>query len=58
MKFQCEIDMNNAAFEHDPEGELARILYDVRARVMRGEPAGYCRDVNGNHVGSWGITPP
>lgn len=52
MKFVCEIDMTNAAFE-DPE-ELIRILKEQVIKKLEGSNTGNrLKDVNGNFVGQW-----
>lgn len=52
MKFICEIDMTNAAFE-DPE-ELIRILKEqVIKRLEEGNTGNRVSDCNGNFVGQW-----
>ena len=45
------IEMNNAAFVDDPEGELKRVLSTVKPELNWG----ILRDVNGNTVGNWQI---
>ena len=57
MKFKCEIDMNNAAFEEDPDGELPRILGEMLSKIKSGFPSGVLMDSNGNKVGKFSITP-
>ncbi len=55
MKFNLEIDMDNAAFE-DNLNELSNIFTRLSKRVKDNqlEPdAGYIRDSNGNKVGDW-----
>jgi len=49
MKFKCEVDMNNAAFDIRPFGELARILHSI---VVDGRE-GKIMDFDGNTVGKW-----
>lgn len=61
--FKLTIATGNAAFDHRPEGEIARILRaladqlddgDVlRARSIGNVNAGELRDHNGNRVGRW-----
>lgn len=56
MKFTLELECNNAAFEHHPNLEIARILVtlasEVRESSKRNVPVLYrLRDVNGNTVG-------
>lgn len=60
MTLNIDMDLDNAAFEADAAGEIARILRDLAQRV---EDAGNyapgvphtdvlnCRDSNGNSVG-------
>lgn len=49
--------MDNAAFDVDaPEIELARILSDIRRRIIGGlSTAGIVQDFNGNTVGTFRI---
>lgn len=54
--FKLSIETDNAAFESDTYGEVARILAGVLARVRTGEDEGAIRDINGNKVGSFEFT--
>ena len=65
MKFQIEIDMNNAAFIDSPNLiELNRILVDLTEKIDRFaedhmnlyESSSYLIDINGNTVGFWKIS--
>jgi len=53
MKFRCEIDMDNAAFEDD--GELVRLLTKVAKQAAEGQTGMRIVDANGNRVGQWVI---
>ena len=53
MKFHCEIDMDNAAFEDD--GELARLLSQMAKQAAEGQTGMRVVDANGNRVGQWVI---
>ena len=65
MKFQIEIDMDNAAFDPHSEIELRRILINITkqmehvsfADVVEGKTlkSNICRDLNGNIVGEWKV---
>lgn len=65
MKFQIEIDMDNAAFDPYNSIELRRILKDVAkqmehvsfADIIEGKTlkSNICRDLNGNIVGEWKV---
>ena len=55
MRAAISITMNNAAFDDEPEIELARILRDLAARVERGYDQVNLRDANGNKVGEFKI---
>lgn len=59
MKLRIEIEMDNAAFEHDPGVELARILREYAKRVAQDGAwlTAYFRDVNGNKVGTAEVVP-
>lgn len=48
MKLRIEIDMDNAAFEDDPQPEVCRIL---REYIKAGRLEKVLMDVNGNRVG-------
>jgi hypothetical protein len=59
MKFIVKIDCDNAAFEEYPGEEVARILADVVANVLRSDPGDRTEerpfrlfDINGNVVGT------
>ena len=64
MKFKCEIEMDNAAFDPDPLLELSRLLTNA-ARTFKQlegyDPLGWdlkegiFRDYNGAKVGSYKI---
>lgn len=56
MKFKCEIDMNNAAFEDNPSVELSRILRSIAVEVECDYTSGNILDFNGNKVGKFSIT--
>ena len=58
MKFTCEIDMDNAAFEDGPATELASILRTVIACIEAGgenKDGKPLRDINGNTVGRFDV---
>jgi len=54
------IESDNAAFDDDPRGELARILAIVTDCIADGAESGVCYDINGNNVGDWvlWLAPP
>jgi hypothetical protein len=54
MKIIIEINMDNAAFEENPEVELARILAHMSERYKENNVYAFSRirDINGNTVGS------
>lgn len=51
-----KINMDNAAFEDDPQGEVIRILGQVIGKINHGlcvaDAEGKLRDTNGNTCGS------
>ena len=52
MKFKLEIDCSNAAFEEEPEYEVARILRELADKLEAdGSLAHPVFDFNGNRVG-------
>ena len=53
MKFRCEIDMSNAAFDENREFELCRILTMIVRQVREGQTGMGLKDSNGNRVGQW-----
>jgi len=60
MRFKCEINMDNAAFAHDPHLELANIIKQISKDVddfvcVERERTKTIRDYNGNKVGEWTI---
>ena len=58
MDFQLKFNMDNAAFGENTEeanDEVARILRDVRWKVLACDGEGYVLDVNGNTIGEWSI---
>jgi hypothetical protein len=55
MKLKIEIDMDNSAFEDNPN-ELSEILADLAGSLKyRKFNDGSIRDSNGNTVGSWSV---
>ena len=56
MKFEMQVEMDNAAFTDAPATELARILRKVAAKVEEGYEKSPCVDVNGNSVGQFSVT--
>ena len=56
MKFTCEIDMDNAAFDDCPATEAARILRNVARMVEEGRGNAKLLDTNGNTVGKFAVT--
>jgi len=57
MKFEFEIDSDNAAFSDSPELEVARLLRQTAKRI-EGQDEGLLIDINGNKVGYWFIEVP
>ena len=55
MRAAISITMNNAAFDDEPEIELARILRDLAARVERGYDQVNLFDIDGKKVGEFKI---
>jgi hypothetical protein len=54
--FKIEFATDNAAFDDDGAGEVARILRAVADQVEAGGGQGQARDYNGNTVGQWSLT--
>ena len=63
MTFTMTLECDNAAFDQDPQIEIARILAKLADQIHRGpdmigaEAGGRLLDINGNHVGDWEVTP-
>jgi hypothetical protein len=56
-RFELKFDCENAAFEGDPETEVARILRNIAEKVAMGFEQGAVYDINGNRVGDfWLLT--
>lgn len=60
--FRLQMNIDNAAFTDDEAGEIVRILRDVADRIDANDPGAltsneceHIRDVNGNHVGEYGV---
>ncbi len=51
--FSLKIETDSAAFEDDPNEELARLLEKAAQRLRAGYVRDSLRDANGNTVGSW-----
>lgn len=45
------IETVNAAFEEEPEREIARILRELASKLENGQHPESLRDINGNKVG-------
>jgi len=54
MRFKCEINMDNAAFEYQ-QSELTYILERMQEQVWTGQDKATIFDSNGNKVGQWEI---
>jgi len=58
MKFECNIDMSNDAFAHDPHLELYRVIKRIANEVNQfvcDERSKTIWDYNGNKIGTWEI---
>lgn len=51
--FTIKINMENSAFEDNPQAEVIRILQDIIVKLESGRDYGNIFDVNGNKVGAW-----
>lgn len=54
MKFELEIESDNAAFHPNPEQEIRRLLNSVDPNRAYGK----LMDINGNVVGAWSLDKP
>jgi len=55
-EFTIKMDTGNAAFDPDPQYEVARILREIADRLERDGANGLYQtihDINGNDVGRW-----
>jgi hypothetical protein len=58
--FKVEINTASAAFNSFPEGELIRMLQEVKQDLFDGNgdsDQGTIKDINGNTVGMWEFNP-
>lgn len=51
--FNLKFSTGNAAFEEYPEGEISRILNQIKDKVFNGYESGKIMDSNGNGIGKW-----
>lgn len=58
MMLTLKINTDNAAFEDNLEGELARILATAITKIEHCNTEGKLYDTNGNQVGSFKIGNP
>lgn len=54
--FTLTIHTDNDSFTGDPTTEIARILREVADRLQNGEVVANLRDINGSHVGAYGLS--
>ena len=52
MDITIDIQCDNAAFEDNPEQEVARILKELAERIAYGLSDRNLKDINGNTVGN------
>jgi hypothetical protein len=52
--FRVEFNVDNAAFEKQSEGEVAKLLEKTLKKLQEGKTGGHIQDSNGNRVGAWG----
>lgn len=58
MSFTLTFTTDNAAFDEGQyPGEVASILRQVAQEVKDGKASGRIHDVNGNSIGTYGVTP-
>jgi hypothetical protein len=55
--FTLTIRTDNAAFDDDPVPELVKLLAEVAAKLEAGTRDSTVRDLNGNTVGEYRLTP-
>lgn len=56
---RIEFETDNDAFEDSLTSEVARILREIANKIENGDDlgGGSVKDVNGNTIGSWELTP-
>lgn len=58
MKFECEIDMDNDVFAHEPHFELSKVIKKISKEVDEIATVKRTKtiwDFNGNRIGTWKI---
>lgn len=56
MRFKAEFNMDNAAFENDPNGVVVDILADIAHKLTdHTTDGGAIIDPNGSKIGEWSI---
>jgi hypothetical protein len=55
MTFYVQFECDNAAFEDNAHGEIARILREIAKKVEIGQTEGACMDFNGNRCGEFDL---
>jgi len=50
-----EFTTDNAAFEEDPEDEIAEVLHNIGRAIRSGATQGVILDRNGNRIGAWAL---
>lgn len=53
-----KFNMDNVAFEEDPQEETLRILKGIIRKIEKGQDCRPCIDINGNKCGVWFYCPP
>lgn len=55
MEFKLQFNMDNAAFEVNPESEIETVLHNIEMEIRIGNTMGNITDYNGNPIGKWEI---
>lgn len=56
--FSIKFNMDNIAFEENPQKETLRILKGIMRKIEKGQDCGPCIDINGYKCGEWFYYPP
>lgn len=55
MRLELDFEMDNTAFNIEPENECKRILDEISQAVIDGSIGGKCIDADGNTIGYWEV---
>jgi len=55
MEFTLQFNMDNTAFDEDPETQINVTLSEIVTQIDKGKTYGKVKDSNGNTIGKWEI---